>query len=286
MNKNDNLNDISDKPPLKINNKDFNNIDFYNFQNYYNLIKKLKNQNINISSDFIENLYNISNSYKKQKVPPLSIKLLNDIKQISHHIYKDKNSNNPNNTINNKEHKKKFIDKYNIIINSVKTISPSPTIKSNKNKNKNKNRYYPLKNNYPIKVYLSKEKDKNNKDRQTININDINEDLYLKKEKIRNNTVDSIINNKNNSKRIKYEYGNYALNTTNFNHPQFYILNNNNNDNAKEKLPLIGTSNGFKFRKSGDLSYLIPYNNKKLNVRKNFYNYYIGMKLSKNNFNI
>ena len=289
MNKNDNLNDISDKlnfknqkKSLKITNKDLNHIDFLNFQNYFNLIKKIKNHNLDISPAFIENLYDINNSYKKQKISPASLKLLNDIKQITHHVYKDKNSNN-----NNKEQNKKFMDKYNIIINSINSNNHNPT-----NKTQNLKNDYKLKNKYPIKIYLSKDKNTiNNKDKPTINIDEnIFENQKIKK--LRNNTVDSIYNNKKNIKRIKYEYGNYALNTMNFNHPQFYILNCNNNnndndnDNVKNKLPLIETSNGFKFRRSGDLSYLIPYNNKKINVRKNFYNYYIGMKLSKNNFNI
>ena len=148
MNKNDNLNNISDKfnlmnpkKSLKISNKDLNHIDFLNFQNYYNLIKKIKNHNIDISPEFIENLYDINNSHKKQKISPSSLKLLNDIKQITHHVYKDKNTNN-----NNKEQNIKFMDKFNIIINSINSSRNNPLYKSHNLKNE----YGPLNNNNPL----------------------------------------------------------------------------------------------------------------------------------------
>lgn len=253
---------------LKIINKDLNQIDFLNFQHYYDLIKHFKKENINISTDFINNIRNINYLYQKQRISPLSIKLRKDMKNISQHIY---HNNNINKNEAQEKNKKNFMSQYNYIINSVKSVTPK---KYNSKKN------FSLKKNYPIKVYHFQDKENN--------CNKINDSIN--KEKIRNNTVDSYLNDDNNNKtRIKFNYENYALNISNYNHPQFYILNNNNtinknNNNSKEKLPLIETSNGFKFRRSGDLSSLIPYNTKKRKVRDNFYSYYIGMKLSKNNY--
>lgn len=278
MNKNDNVKENSDKKnsipqqiPLKITNKDMNKIDFLNFQQYYNLLKKFKRENINLSLDFIENLYNMNNSNKNPKLSPFSIKLRKDIRHLSQHVYKDKNLNNNR---ENTEENKTFKDKYNFIINSVNFGSPIINIQNN-----NKHKLNPLKNKFPFKNYYVEEKNKN--------INRLNNNINIKNEEKRNNTIESININYNNKKKIKFQYGNYALNSTNFNHPQFYILNNNHNNNdddEKEKLPFIESNSGFKFKRTGDLSYLIPHNNKKLKVRDNFYNYYIGMKLSKSNF--
>ena len=260
---------IEQENKLKIKNKDFNKINFLNFQHYYDLIKKLKKENININSDFIENISNINYSYKKRRISPLSIKIRKEIEQISHHIYKDKNKNKEKS-----EPYKKFIDKYQHIINSLNSVSPSMQSSTNR-KDENcliKNIYYIL------------EKEKNKKKNKL--------SLSINKGKLRNNTVDSIIHKNENKKRIKIEYENYALNNINLNHPQFYILNthynNGINSKYKERLPLIETSNGpniFKYRRTRDLSCFIPFNAQKRKVRDNFYSYYIGMKLSKHNFN-
>ena len=267
MDKGENTSDeLFEKPIEKINklkiiNKDLNQIDFLNFRHYYDLIKKIKIENINISSDFIDNINKINNIYKKQKKSPFSIKLRKDLKDISQHIYNNKN------TIKKEKSKKNFMSQYNYIINSVKSVTPK--VNSQKSISLNKN--------YPIKVYYIQSKEKN--------FNTLNDSFN--KEKTKKNEVDSYLTGENNKTRIKIEYENYALNTSNYNHPQFYVLNNNSfnkHNNSKGKLPLIETSKGFKFRRSGDLSYLIPYNTKKRKVRDNFYNYYIGMKLSKNNY--
>ena len=259
---------IEPKHELKIKNKDFNKINFLNLQHYFDIIKKLQKENINLSTDFIDNFIGLSNSFKKQKFSPFSRKIRNDIKQISQHIY-DKNSSNNNK--DNNDINKRFIDQYKYIINP--SISVSPSLKQ-------KNTYLSSEKNLrnhkiPIKVYYLQDKDKNNVNKLSKNVGG---------DKIRNNTVDSI--SYDNKKRIKFEYENYALNNINYNHPQIYILNSNFNSTAhiKERLPLIEAPNGFKYRRSGDLSYLIPYNTKKRKVRDNFYSYYIGMKLSKQNF--
>ena len=255
---------------LKIKKKNFNKINFLNFQHYYDLINKLKKDNIYLNTDFIENCTNINNAFQKQRISPFFTKVRKDINQISKHIYKDSKADiDKENDFTNK----KFIDKFKHIINS-KSVSPS--IKSENNKNE-KN----VKNKIPIKIFYFHERDKILNNNKTIN-----------KEKMRNNTVDSItsrydnFDNYDNKGRKKLEYQNYALNSTNFNHPQYYILNTNYNNNSieKERLPLIEKPNGFKFKKSRDLSYLIPFNTKKRKVRDNFYSYYIGMKLTKQKF--
>ena len=108
-------------------------------------------------------------------------------------------------------------------------------------------------------------------------------------EKLFNEAVEDAIkiniDNKNNVKRDKFEYGNYAMNNTNFNHPQLYLLKYNKSYDMKNKLPQINYQNGFKITRTGDLSNLIPQNNRKNKFRNNFYNYYIGMKHSKKIFN-
>ena len=261
---------IEPKHELKIKNKDLNKINFLNLQHYFDIIKKLQKENINLSTDFIDNFINMNSTFKKQKFSPFSRKIRNDIKQISQHIY-DKNSTNDNK--DNNDINKRFIDQYKYIINSSSSVIPSV---------KQKNTYFSneknLKNHkIPIKVYYFQDKDKSNANKLSKNVNG---------DTIRNNTVDSISHYNGNKKRIKFEYENYALNNINYNHPQIYILNSNFNSTAhiKERLPLIEAPNGFKYRRSGDLSYLIPYNTKKRKVRDNFYSYYIGMKLSKQNY--
>ena len=261
---------IEPKHELKIKNKDLNKINFLNLQHYFDIIKKLQKENINISTDFIDNFISMNNAFKRQKFSPFSRKIRNDIKQISHHIYE---KNSTNNNKDNNDINKRFIDQYKYIINSSSSVSPSLN---------QKNTYLSYEKNLknhkiPIKVYYFQDKDKNNANKLSKNVN---------RDTIRNNTVDSISHYNDNKKRIKFEYENYALNNINYNHPQIYILNSNFNSTThlKERLPLIEAPNGFKYRKSGDLSYLIPYNTKKRKVRDNFYSYYIGMKLSKQNF--
>jgi len=255
---------------LKIKNKNFNKINFLNFQHYYDLINKLRKENIFLNTDFLDNFTNINNTFQKQRISPFFTKIRKDINQISKHIYKD---NRIDTDKDNDFTNKKFLDKFKHIINS-KSVSPS--IKSKIYKNDNI-----LNNKIPIKIFYFHEKDKK--------INNINKTIN-KEKMINNNTVDSITNRYDdiydNKGRKKFEYQNYALNSTNFNHPQYYVLNTNYNNNSieKERLPLIEKPNGFKFKKSRDLSYLIPFNTRKRKVRDNFYSYYIGMKLSKKKF--
>ena len=91
--------------------------------------------------------------------------------------------------------------------------------------------------------------------------------------------------------RNKFEYGNYAMNSTNFKHPQLYMLKINKSYDIKDKLPSINCKdiiykNGFRIYRTGDLSNLIPQNSKKAKYKNNFYNYYLGLKHSKHKFNI
>ena len=252
---------------LKIKNKNFNKINFLNFQHYYDLINKLRKEDIYLNTDFLDNLTKINNTFQKQRISPFFTKIRKDINQISKHIYKD---NRIDTDKDNDFTNKKFLDKFKHIINS-KSVSPSIKSKIYKNNKNNK---------IPIKIFYFHEKDKK--------INNINK--TINKEKTINNTVDSITNRYDdiydNKGRKKFEYQNYALNSTNFNHPQYYVLNTNYNNNSidRERLPLIERPNGFKFKKSRDLSYLIPFNTRKRKVRDNFYSYYIGMKLTKQKF--
>ena len=268
MNKNDNLNKKLDnndaqnrnkRNNIKITKKDLNKINhFLNFNHYYNLLKKYKG-NINFSLDFIDNFNNINvDTFQKQKYSSSSDKLRKEIEEMCQHYYKNKNNKDCNK--NNNGPKIKFLDKYNSIINSVNS--------DNKIYN---NKKHSLKHLGRIKVYYTQGKYKNHQ-RNYQN---------TKTEEIRHNTVDSLSND--NKVQIKFEYGNYALNNTVFNHPQFYILNNCNYS-VKEKLPPIEATNTFQFRRTSNLSNLIPINTKKRKVRDNFYSYYIGMKLTKHKF--
>ena len=273
MDKNDDLNknienhdeqNISQKANLKITKKDLNRIgNILNFNHYYNLLKKYKG-NCNLSEDFIDNFNNINTStFQKQKYTSSSLKLRKEIEQMCQNYYKNKNNKNDSkDNIDNKDGQKiKFIDKYNSIINSV----------NSDDRMKNKKKKYSLKALSQIKVYYNQGKMIKHQRKNHDNRN----------EEIRHNTMDSTSNDI--KIQTKFEYGNYALNNTIFHHPQFYILSQSNY-NIKEKLPPIETTNTFRYRKTDNLSNLIPINTQKRKVRDNFYNYYIGMKLSKHKF--
>lgn len=271
MDKNDDLNknienndeqNINQKVNFKIIKKDLNRIgNILNFNHYYNLLKKYKG-NCNFSEDFIDSFNNINTStFQKQKYTSSSLKLRKEIEQMCQNYYKNKNNKNDSKDGNKDGQKIKFIDKYNSIINSVNIDD----------RMKNKKKKCSLKALSQIKVYYNQgniiKHQKKNHDN--------------KNEEIRHNMMDSTSNDI--KIRTKFEYGNYALNNTIFNHPQFYILSQSNY-NIKEKLPPIETTNTFRYRKTDNLSNLIPINTQKRKVRDNFYSYYIGMKLSKNKF--
>ena len=173
-------------------------------------------------------------------------KLQNDINIIYKRVYTDNNNEN-NNIINNK---------YNSLINQEKVYFSNNMLRNTCKKTRIKL----IKN-----EFNSKEKFSNEKIEEALKVNMINT---------------------NNTKIKKYEYGNYAMNNTNFNHPQIYLLQNNKSYDMKRKLPQINNKSGLRIAKAGDLSKLIPQNTKKAKFRNNFYNYYIGMKHSKHNFNI
>ena len=251
---------------LRIARKDLNQMnDFINFQNYYNVLKKYKDYNFILNEDTIENLTNANNLYPHQKNSSSYVKLRKELKKLCTHVYSD----SINKDITNK---KNFKENFNYILNSVKPFNL-------KSKTRNK-KIFKL-NRYQIKSYFRPNKE-----------NTINENFCFRKKTPKYNKSESneinINNSKNEKRRIKFEYENYALNNTYFNHPQIYILtNNNNSSNLNEKLPPIDNLNSkkFYFKKSADLSTFIPYNTKQLKMRNNFYNYYIGMKLSKEKFN-
>jgi hypothetical protein len=261
----DRFKEIMEKQPIKlkrqlrIKNKDLQiniNKDVINLKNYF----ETRKSNINLAEDFIDfNIGRINNSYRQKKLSHSYFKIRKEIKQIYQRLYND----NSKNIINNDS-----------IIN--KKINSS--LKYFKNKNDNSKDFQEtntLNENYPIQGNSSPERTKKKNDFcQTI-----------EKEKPRNKIINNISYQNNNKSKMKFEYGNYALNNTIFKHPQFYILNNNNYF-PKEKLPIISATNTFQFKKYGDFSNLIPSQEKKKKLEDNFYSYYIGNKLAKNKFNL
>ena len=127
------------------------------------------------------------------------------------------------------------------------------------------------------KVYKSMDKLKDNFDKNNINNNINNSSSTYKNNFMNKNSL---------VEKIKYEYGNYAMNSTNFNHPQLYMLKINKSYDIKNKLPNINYKRGFKINRTSDLANLIPQNSKKAKYKNNFYNYYLGLKHSKQKFNI
>ena len=174
---------------------------------------------------------------------------------------------------------------YNKLQNDINIIYKRICSENNAEKNNQNNlQYHSLLN--PNKYYLSKHLNNSSKKTKTkLTKNEFSsQDKYFDL-KIENDfQVDNY--EKNNVKRSKIEYGNYAMNNTNFNHPQLYFLKYNKSYDIKSKLPQINSQNILKITRTGDLSNLIPQNTKKAKFRNNFYNYYIGMKHSKHNFNI
>ena len=141
------------------------------------------------------------------------------------------------------------------------------------NDEKINNKYYSLKKNKIIK----------NSDKINAKYFHIPTDIDMNT----NHNIFLNINNKNNIQRTRYEYGNYAINNTNFNHPQLYLLKYNRSCDTRGKLPNIsGEGSRLKITRNRDLAYLIPQNTRKAKFRTNFYNYYIGLKNSKHKFNI
>jgi hypothetical protein len=265
MDTSDRLKEIMEKQPIKlkrelrIKNKDLQiniNKDVLNLKQYF----ETRKNNINLAEDFIDfNINRINNSYRQKKLSHSYLKIRKEIKQIYQRLYND----NSKNIINNDS-----------IIN--KKINSS--LKYFKNKNDNSKDFQEINTlieNQPIQGNLSPKRTKKKNDFcQTI-----------EKEKPRNKTINYISYQNNYKSKMKFEYGNYALKNTIFKHPQFYILNNNNYI-SKEKLPIISATNTFQFKKYGDLSNLIPSQEKKKKLQDNFYSYYIGNKLVKNKFNL
>ena len=269
MNNNDGLNKILEKSPLEIQkqlnlkNKNFIDVsnDILSFQHYLNL---LKGRDLSYSLEF--NLNDLTNSFKKQKTSPAYIKIRKDLKQINSHIYNAKDRYRQNTFNNTTQSNKKFMDKFNIIINSSSYASQDDG-KCSKNKMNKNNIIMPLKDNQVIKSYRKKEK-------RIIKDTDYGQENN-KKEVMRNNTAENISNNQINKARIKFGYGNYAFPYINYNHPQYYKLNNI----FKEKLPPIENPKIIKRKKTNDLSESIPFDIKKKQIKNNFYNYYIGLRI-------
>jgi len=269
MNNNDELNQILEKSPLEIQKQlnlkkqdliDVSN-DILSFQHYLNL---LKGRDLSYSLEF--NLNDLTNSFKKQKTSPAYIKIRHDLKQINSHIYNEKNRYRQNTFNNTIQTNKKFMDKFNNIINSSSYV-PQDDDKYSKNKKNKDNTIISLKDNHIIKQYRRKEK-------RIIKDVDSGQENN-EKEAMRNNTVENISNNQINKTKIKVGYGNYAFPYINYNHPQYYKLNNI----CKEKLPPIENHKIIKNRKPNDLSESIPFDNRKKAIKNNFYNYYIGLRI-------
>ena len=216
--------------------------------------------------DFNDYILNFQRYYELIKNNPI---LLTNKKRKDLDIY---NIDVPNNKKN----------PYNKLQNDISTIYKRISTDINNEKNNNYKMQY-LYNNYNYfntkispkknKVYKSIDKSKDNFDNNNTNIN--------------NNTYKNNFVNKNFSvERNKYEYGNYAMNNTNFNHPQLYMLKINKSYDIKNKLPKINYKEGFKINRTNDLANLIPKFSKKDKYKNNFYNYYLGLKHSKQKFNI
>ena len=265
---NEELNKILEKSPLEIQkqlnlkNKKFLDVsnDILSFQHYLNL---LKGRDLSYSLEF--DLNDLTNSFKKQKTSPAYIKIRKDLNQINSHIYNAKHRYRQNTFNNTTQNNKKFMDKFNIIINSSSYV-PQDDDKCSKNKMNKNNILKSLKDNHIIKSYRKKEK---RIIKDTDNGQENNE-----KEAMRNNTAENISNDQKNKTRIKVGYGSYAFPYINYNHPQYYKLNNI----FKEKLPPIDPKI-IKNRKPNDLSESIPFDNKKKQIKNNFYNYYIGLRI-------
>ncbi len=269
MHNNDELNQILEKSPLEIQkqlnlkNKNFMDVsnDILSFQHYLNL---LKGRDLSYSLEL--NLNELTNSFKKQKTSPAYIKIRKDLNQINSHIYNGKNRYRQNTFNNTTQSNKKFMDKFNIIINSSSYV-PQDDNKCDKNKMNKNNIITSLKDNHEIKTYRRREKRI---------IKDIdNGQENNEKEAMRNNTVENISNSQITKTRTKFGYGNYAFPYINYNHPQYYKLNNI----SKEKLPPIENPNIIKNREPNDLSKSIPFDTKKKQIKNNFYNYYIGLRI-------
>jgi len=224
---------------------------------------------------------------------------LNDIDDyiLNFQRYYELIKNNPNlrpnngsknldlNTINIDNINKKI--PYNKLQNDLSTIYKRVYSENNTEKN-NQNiiKYHSLIR--PNKYYINTNKINNKKIRNKIFKNEFNsQEKYFDDQIEIDNDLEINTFKKNNVKGNKFEYGNYAMNNTNFNHPQLYLLKYNKSyDKKNNRLPQINTQNSLKITRTGDLSNLIPQNTKKAKFRNNFYNYYIGMKHFKQNFNL
>ena len=248
-----------------------------------------------------KNLYS-NNTFEKSKQDKIRFRItkqsLNDIDDyiLNFQRYYELIKNNPNlrpnnrsnnldlNTINIDNINKKI--PYNRLQNDLSSIYKRVYSENNTEKN-NQNiiKYHSLIN--PNKYYINKNKFNNKKIRARLFKNEFNsQEKYFDDQTENDNDIEINTFKKNNVKGNKYEYGNYAMNNTNCNHPQLYLLKYNKSYDKKNRLPLINSQNIFKITRTGDLSNLIPQNTKKAKFRNNFYNYYIGMKHFKQNFNL
>ena len=201
-------------------------------------------------------------------------------------LRKNKKSNSLDiNSINFEKANKKI--PYNKLQNDINTIYKRVYTENNDEANDKINyKYHNLLN--PNKYYINNYKIDNlsySQEKAKTKIKEFNSP-----EKYFNNPIenDTKINTfkKNSIKRKKFEYGNYAKNNTFFHHPQLYWLKYNKNYGMKRNLPQYNYQNDLKITRTGNFEKLIPQNNKKAKFRNNYYNYYIGLKHSKNAFNI
>ena len=240
------------KKKLRITKQNLNDINDYilNFQRYFELIKNYPILRQNKKLKELDTLNIEENLFKRH---PYN-KLQNDINNIYKRVYTE-------NSIDN-------------------------------NNSKSHNKYLFTNNEINKKMNYSVKKSKRNKSIDKYNNKNINEDLnsntinIIKNIQNNHNYYNDYNSKRNYSEKNKFEFGNYAMNNTNFNHPQLYLLKYNKSYDIKEKLPQINSQGGLKITRAGDLSLLIPQNSRKEKVKNNFYNYYIGLKRSKHKFNI
>lgn len=282
MNKKEILNDILNKNiiekegDLKFINRKINQINnnIINYQHLYKLLKengyetKKKNSfnedinNINIKIDF-NTIYK-----KKRRMPRSHIKIIDQMKEINQHFLTDEK-------INSKNEYKKFKDKYNDIINSVKPVDNVDTITNLKNNTLEKNK--------TNRLFLAKQKDtlKRNLSQRQVKIQN---QKYLEKNIFNSNNKNIGINNYSNktnktNKRIRIDFSQYAFNNYNFKNPRLLILNKNNKLYSNTKLPILKNLSNKSIKEPKVLSDYIPQNTKLFNLKHNFYNYYIRNKL-------
>ena len=241
---------VVEKNKLKIIKQNLNNVNdyFLNFQQYYEIIKKYYSYNKGKKIKGINSLDSPLKNYNKYS--PYN-KLRKDINDIYNRVY----------TESYKERNRRYF--YNSNNHNSTDRFESSSLFNQENIKSN--------NFFKNSINLKKNIDNSSKTKVSESVETFQKNINI------NNPFKT-----KNKTRNKIEYGSYAMNNTNFNHPQLYILK----IKKKNILPKINYENNLKITKTDDLSHLIPQNTRKLKVKNNFYNYYIGLKRTQKAFNI